>query len=695
MRIRIENPTSRPRHCQWATLTMPVAVPDGTVGVAKAARGGAGLPLVAGARLSERIQLVHVRVDKIGAGETIDAMLDWTSITDQAVPEWAPSDWVAQSRIGIFSVGVRLGDADHVLDLSSTSLVRTCEQGKARRVHHLRGRIPGTMLVVDIWAYLYARQDVIPFEMLVTASDPMTTAVNQRVDHLELVTGEYPRMWTGRRRGVGQPEFVDGLWRTHLTGATNFGDGQSLAFFGSFLVPEPAGRPPHNVAPVADRMRRLRTLAAEYEAPLVAMAHGWDERSWGPLDPRVECPRGWTRRRLHAEVMAVGRRFQKKLGGAGDPWDSCPYGLAKFPGQTGDQQGFGCCKLAQALISCDPVFLHVAAHSVIHSLACRPGNMREEDGSVVRAADHPDLVTLDEVVHYHVSVSPDRLGKTDPALKPEHNGWQGRDNQHHQPLFEIGYYALTGSWMTRLLLETVAERLLSGLTLKPGWSTSSMGAPRAVGRTFLSMAWLEWALGDARMMERAQNRVDECVVPQWAGRNLAGKPVRVLGVEWDSRLPGGRGWRPPFEALGVVGLYLVWKMREHRPSLEIAYHVLKTVVNHGTVLIDDHWHICWGVFYETGEKEGDPLSPAAFWDPNRVQLGGGSWTVWAAAAIRLGPVIAREMGDGALAEKCERIYQDIEAVHGSPSQAEDAWRWAEWVAAGLGKEDNAGFHAEE
>jgi len=668
-RILVANPSPFQRTNQWATCTIPAGRFDpgtplklryGTQGQAKALGG----PL-----LSDHLQLVHILAPKINPFGNVNGRLL------MAAEDEVPEEYVVPKELAEpMPIEMEIIDGDgntFSVDLGGKDY-QVVANDRARMVEFRRRRVEGTDLTAELWLYYYSGQLIVPFELLITSSNPETTRMDYHVQSIDLRCPHFFEVRGLTRRGgesLGD--------KIRLVRETSFGDAQSLAWYGSVLVE------PHPTTDKAEEPAIYTTLGAEKFAPLVAgCVVGWKGK-WGPfgVTPRAPMPA----ETLHPYGQQLASKHFADMESAGDPWDSVPFGQAKRPAQTGDQQGFGVTKMGEYFGLMNPVWLMIAQYSAIHGLACRPIHMREADGSPISVHDHPDLVTWDERTHYHPRVSFDRLGKGEYPEKPDTHGWLGRDNQHHQPLFEIGYYALTGTYMVRQMLEEIGERLLSGLTLRPNWSTTGIEAARAVGRTCLSLAWLDWALGAPRLTTRAVDRIHQVVAEQWPGGKIEpGRTVKVLEAGWDPRLPHTSGWRPPFEALAVVGMLAIDRMRGCPKAREIAAQLLHTIAFHGIRERDGAPWVFWGVHYrlgDHGEEAGLPLDEKLYDDPSFADPGGGSWRIWTAAALKLGIQLADETGDGDLRDRCEWAWKGIDrVVKADKLPAPEAIRYAEWTA---------------
>lgn len=347
---------------------------------------------------------------------------------------------------------------------------------------HMHGRVPGTQCVGEFWAQIYPGSPVVPWELLVVASDPSVPDVYQAITSVvlevagDVVVSPYWPAWRGARQVT--PNVVE------LTRATTMADTQGLAWAGVAIASAAAG------------------AGAALHGPLCAVLSrdGWD-RHWGPFG-RLPDPVPIAESATYVDRLLGWHRDTL---GSGDVWRKPRLGLQPNSGQTGAQDDFAATKLGFAWAG-GPLHILEAYHSALHE-ACRPGHWRDPDGFPVEPWDHPNHVTWDGYTHWHPSVSGDRMGKGSAATPRFAGGYIGPDREHWSNNLLCGTYLLTGSPLLRRIIEKQGRQILSGETIDPRLSTSNAGAPRGVGRTMLAAAWVRRCLDEGELLTRVRERV--------------------------------------------------------------------------------------------------------------------------------------------------------------------------------------------
>lgn len=652
--IEFLNPSKFQRK-QWVTWTSKAANVKSVIGP-----GGDVFPTVKGSNLSKNINKYHTLVTCDG---TTKLQCNTSTLVEDIDFEVHPY----LTGIEQTSIVICVDGQEHrasLLELAAIGMLKIVEQNAAVHVFEIKARVPKSMLIVEMYLYVYSNQAVVPFELQITNSDPSSRELNQPVEYITMSSPFVIVAPTLKSRG-GEGS------TNHITIAreVTIGDAQAVIAYGDLLCAPIGGTSEwFREQPKAklDLLQTANSLLAAQEWPMLGFDTDWS-KCWGPNDCNITIPndlRGDVENRLITYYLG-------RLNTTGNIWDSLPYGQAKVPDDTGDQHGFGMFKLAQVFDSLS--FLELAKYSTIYSGACRPIHRRELDGSIVKSKNHPNWVTWNEDTHYDHVVSPDRLGKGD-GLHNRHD-WAGRDKQHHSPLVEIGYYALSGSYLVKNHIRDMSEKLLATLTLpseKPGWSTNSMGTARAIGRVLRSVSWLDWATDKDELLVRAGKRLRECALIQWAGKYSQG-PVKVLTVYTDDpRGPSGakRFWRPVFEATAVAGLLTYWQRSKDEMSYDLAKVIMQSLIDHGLQWKDGRYTVPWGVVY----KNGRALDEVDWSNPNLIQWGGGAWEHWSTPAYVLGA----KLFPTKLAEQCLTVFKDFEKNFGTTKDPDDLWRWVEW-----------------
>lgn len=664
--IRVQNMAPLAR-ASWTTATVPLGTDhlqgDWTV------RTDPACLAILGAKSSPRTRLLHLFV-ALDPFETRKLHFELASppvVGDEPAPgaDPVPPPPPAANPVlpALPQLRAVVGDTEGLCELVPIDVA----EAAGRIVVHCRARVPGTMLVADAWFYHYPSSRVIPFELLLACSDPRTKAMRQDIDELELLTPAdlVPVLRHAPAHGAAPGRLDAGTWRTRLLERTHFADAQGRAWSGALLLPKGA-----NAVEAA-------SLAAELRGPVYAMAQPelWaSSGAWGPFGvlptahPEAE--------RTFDAHIARAQRFASWAAVPRDPWEPAWLQVAR-PAQTGDQYDFGVTKLAPALATKGggPAHIDEALFRAI-GLARRLGHYREADGSPVLQAAHPDLVFWGQVVHWHPGVSPDRLGK-DPWTQPaDSHGWEGWDREHVSLNGLCGTYLLTGSHLLRELVRSSTESWLLGATTRDGWSTTSRGAPRSVGRTLLAMAWCYACTGDERIPQRMRERIAAC----YGDLLTSDADLLVLGVHGkDGRKLDGkhRFWMPWQEALGVVGLEAAYRVTGDKRFLAIEKRVLRSLTLWGWWRRGDGWTIGDAVAVL---EDGKPLPPEAYGDPSLVKDHSGTdFDLWAAGAARLAVLHFADDPDSDVAQRARAIWG---ALRGSrAARSSDAFdRFGEWAA---------------
>lgn len=705
MRISIQNTSLHPRTA-WATFTMPAGVvPVGDLGYFTSVSPGSTVTseVVAGSEISEKIQLAHAKV-QIGGGALLAGDVCWSGRGSAVVPR---GSWVSSSTFEAQLTVVVSGQSysfvlpplDQVLSqwsIESLDPVMACGRTSFARPD-------GCPVVPIIWAQTFVDADYVRWFLLLTHSDPKGKACSIPLDSVNLSSSvPFSIRWANK---IGAPKISvgsAGTWTAELVSPTDLGDSQSLWWQGSFLFSPTDPSPPITDSDEARRGwaelgARFETLAAEAGAgPLLAITNEWKKRRWGPEGEEMCLPFAISKSLLQQDVHASWVKFQAL--DSENPWIAPRLGQAKEPGRTGDQHGFGAAKALDAILLADPVPLDELEWSAMQGLACRPGHYYTLDGAAVYSRNYlkPRWITWCEVTHYHPDVSQERFGKDNIPTLGDTHGWWGRDAEHHSPLVEVAAFALTANPMMKHLLFHVEQRLFSELTLPSVHgkvATNSMGAARGIGRTFQAAHWIDWALGREPLIRLLRDRFDEILWPTWAKESLdillnpdELPRVRVLQVHVDTRLPKGRGWRPPFEAMGAHGLYLLWQSTGDPRVLAMAYSVIRSIMNYG-LLQGYSPRVLWGVHVPNADDTTEPLPLQSYTkDSDCLQFGGGDWDLWSAPGIWAGVKLARAVGDPILEDQCKQIYTDIRmewsdrfSAQGDKLDVAKFWRWLEWM----------------
>lgn len=476
---------------------------------------------------------------------------------------------------------------------------------------HFRGRAPTSSAVVDLWATLVRGSSIVQIDILLVNSDPTTNAIYEHIRNATLIGlhGVKPFLWWASWRGAKPIDTELGSGYVLLEDQW-IADTQGQAWSGFLaLAADEAGAP-------------------WQFGPVIAMGAEWDGQ-WGPFGPPPAFATS------EAAYVAEIRDWWIKMHTVnGHPWLRADLGLEPNANATGGQHDFGASKLGPAFKpGLGPLHALHAAQAALQE-CCRPGDFREADGRPVAPWEHTNHVTWSHYTHWHRSVSSDRLGKDGQPHPLMSGGWVGKDREHWSSLNLCGAFLLTGNPVLLHRIEVETRLFLSGETIDPRLSTSNMGAPRGVGRTFLSAAWIDCCLAVGKsspeLLEKFRARVFDRM--QIVDRQRQkGFPVSPLGTVNHATIPNEELVSPWQEAQGIIGLRAAQLRFPAIADLcqSILLDVCRTFIEHGWWKDSTGWHLAdyhaW--------NGGQPLEPGAYPGPRAVRREGFEEWSWGAVMI--------------------------------------------------------------
>ncbi len=551
------------------------------------------------------------------------------------------------------------------------SLAEPLEQNALRTVELRHARIGDTGLVAEL-ILARGRGDAHAYlDLAVFFADPTTTALQLPLQELAVeADGMALLVRHAGRLGVDQATTARGS-RVVLLRDTVLGDGQGIRRCGVLLPPLTGSD--GGAATMADRSAQAAAVC-----PLLGATCWTGTDAFGPFGEPAPMP-PWLQGGMLRRTLALRHQaFATSEQPGGDPFAAFPFGLAKFAGQTGDQNDFGVIKLSPVAVSGLPSLLLECEPSVLQE-ACRPTHMFDAAGLPLRAADHPRWIVWSGRTHWHPGVSTDRLGKTVADAPFSTHDWTGRDRQHWS-INHLGAFAqLTGAHWARRELANEVQIYLSGQTTDPQFTTSGADSPRGGGRTELAACWMYLATGDQDLLRRMRERFDLVYWPQWAGRDLVDGQVRTMAIqEPDPRMLLGkcRYWNPWQDAIAACGFAAAFRITGNDHARTLAEELAVTVVRYGFRVNEQE---CIGGIVLRW-LDGAPLSEAQQRDPEYACWAyGTAFTEWSIGAVEIARVVAARRGDAALRERCEQIQRRVRATRQMP---EDGWidRLSEWDA---------------
>ena len=642
-----------------------------------------GFPAWRGEHVGLHSTMFHIYVD-MGPGETLTGNLQPASIQPSAAPQWSLSDWVAQASVGLIPQPVVfVGGEERRCGPVSFQEV---ESNRARKVFHMRARMPGTPLVCDQWIYVYTHQDLVRFEMTLTNSDPRTSELSLLLDGAWLESRQFVDLDYRTAQGMYYPLFQDfdpghptyGGWVQVLTGARYMGRGEQIFLSGSILCQPGEGSPLLPLGYTAggmtipqSPMERYLALLAELNGPVKAVCTDWDGK-WLAFGMVPELPAGATNGGWDdADASAIS--FAGREQSPRDLYVQRPRGLQRSAGSTGSQEDFAASKGGLGVTVGDPRFLHEVGYST-YELFARPFHHREIDGSPILTRNYPGLTTWSQLVHCVTTQHTLGLNCPLPWSWPS-NDWSGMDDEHRSQNNTNMMLALTGSHALRAVFKDLVEIDLAHV---PGHT----GTPRAEGRLHMAWANMLMLLDDpfdrerlyAHTLTRLQNLMNT-----WPGGAFLGdpsRPIRAMHVGSDPtfREPNGN-YVPAIivweHSIAAMGYYAAFRVTGDSRYFLMAREVSRMIVNHCVFQENGDWIAATAIRYLQGAQEGMALPQSSYYTGSPdVHVSLNFWR-WIYPAV----LICRDLHgqeDPVLAARCDQII----AWHGGPVN----WAEAEWWA---------------
>lgn len=700
--IEIKNLSSNYHRQAWVDVTVPGSVLlDGEENFVLEPQGWR---VVKGREIGKLGTLLHVRsmVDKKGS---ISGELKVNLDISHLPAKFRLSNWVADDIVAIIPFPVVATEPEvsfpeeglpsdfHRVDLKEAyDSIKLVESNPALQVYHLRAKVQGTLFTWDCWMYLYADQDVVPFDWVITSFDPQK-GVEQRFNGIFIECGEWVSIEYGYHLGVRTPRNREGKWVVPLMGKGVIGTGQQIGYMGNCHCLPSSGLQHVLGAPDEGSSGRMASLMAAAQGPLVACVGRGDwNGSWLAYGKVPRLP--WNAKGGSGEVLQLvleqeHTRFMGLLSTRGNYFDDRPRGLAKFAGRTGDQEDFGATKGSLTVSTGDPLYIYQAMFAGISS-HMRPIHYLESDGSPIKSEDHPDWHTWTQVTDH-------RLGSDLLGIPQAPSGWVnfgntngyfGADDQHFSHLNEAAAYALCPRFAIRRMIQDRTENFEAGhpVELSGGSLATRLGAPRAAGRTLQTLVndWL--VTGDPKIERIILARFDNAFIPNWLGANVAG-PVKPWGLIRDVRTlldsKGGAVWNWSVWEHGLLAAGLGAAMRhfsDQRPMItEITKQICNTVVSYGMFFDQGRWQLAGNVAWI---DDGQPLQPSDYSlavagkNSGLLTVSNMFWRWVYAAPFFLKEILQAEgistPEDQALVDRCSSILDQNDSA--------DDWRDVEWKA---------------
>lgn len=283
------------------------------------------------------------------------------------------------------------------------------------------------------------------------------------------------------------------------------------------------------------------------------------------------------------------------------PWNTVPKGshydrrnsfglrdhlgviLAKRPGVTGEQPGFGYWKHLDIISQGLGHRLDHDRWAVMHE-ANRPIFWLDADGSWPQKKDHPRFKSWSEKPHWHHGVSPDQFGRIHDAAF--YVGWVGMDEEHIAGSYLKEDFLLRGSFLTYLIIRQKAFMMKT----QGRWT----GTGRALGRMGMA-AWDTYqATGDKELLEDMRHRFLPRIKANFEDLNevkiseVATLPdplrraycTRIINDDPHTGI-AGRGWYVWEDAIAMGGLDKMADLFQDSELALITYVLGASICNHG------------------------------------------------------------------------------------------------------------------
>ncbi len=416
---------------------------------------------------------------------------------------------------------------------------------------HFRART-GRLFATDLWVTWYPDQPGwCHGEALTVASNPAVPDMTDTIGALPLTFGDAIPFIPGGE-AIVPPN-------------TSFGDGQGRAVPITFIW-----------------LRHLRSAmdwsSVGAAANLGVCAVGIDRllADGNPSYSEGFKVRDWTSSRFAESVRLL------------HTWERALVGPSRVSGDTGAQEDQVFVR-GEALLP-GGVGAETIAYLAALKMAGRPCHQLEADGSQVQVLGRTGqrLVFWDGRVHWHLGVSPERMGKPRGLTRSDTNGWNGPDVEHWFYNTLAAGARLTGSPALQHLLAAQARIYKLQWTTEPGWSNSSPFAARATGWEGIMAVHLWRDLEDRNLAEMVRQH--------WLDRlRLVILPALSIREFWDvrvndARLGTGAWWMPWQQAVGAYGLDLASEQFGKTEGRELALRAARVVLRDAYVLgADGRW----------------------------------------------------------------------------------------------------------
>lgn len=490
-------------------------------------------------------------------------------------------------------------------------------------------------MMTNIWLDIMAQQDVVPFKLMGTWSDPANSSWGPITVDSIVIQSRCPFVihWASEK-GISNPVYnaTTKLYTTTILTSQTFIDGQSYEVEGALLcVPYAYNWTVDSTIPLS----RNSTLSAFYLGSStyggVGEVNGmckelnvngdWDV--WGripetPTSPNVY----WQATNYNRSPFSVTGMYGLRN-----------YGNLKDPGSAGDQEDFGQTKGYLATVSGDPTWiLLMKGGGLTH--AYRPVSHYDTNGKMATYSNHPGAMCYKSQIWgqpgYGIT---DYLGKT-AGTNPGDGGagttWKFISEQHMSRNNLCTYYAITGDRLAEQILKHFTENelwMVPGLQYNPGaytsdstqrYATADNGrwtAEREIGRNLLAACRAYKLMNEVyrpKILSFITSRLNHYYNYIWRGRLVSPEKqwmtadslffktasTYVSATNGDDRV---WAWHPFESTILAFGMYACYKITGDPSALRIAQNKCKMAVSAGIYsATDGSFHSPVFLRYRTG-----------------------------------------------------------------------------------------------
>ena len=559
------------------------------------------------------------------------------STTDETPAAYSLHPRLERYLLGL-RVELRIGEDASVPLVLSTDIRKLPDRSGhlvwACRTFHRRGP-----LWAELTAEVPARLPMIRFWLQWGYSSPGDPRLQYPAEKLELaITGAASRIRFADRKVLSQTP--GGVYRLLDADASiTIAEGQSQMVAGVMMF----GGREELAPPSADPGEALdnTTLEAVAEMDVLSIADWRGSGAYGPFGVVPAAPTWMTDARKDIQVRALAEWPGKPRG----MWDDSGHLCTQNPSITGAQQGFGVTRLGFDARAFSPLrFLGVQRSC--YQEACRPGGLREDDGTIANDRNRPGVVLNSGFIHYRGKGT---FGKDMTLPSRGVENWRGYDREHYMLLALLEYAMLTGDAGATRLVEIETEKWLFSNPMVPKGTTHHLlGVERATGRVAHTGAWM-WLLSHrADVAARLRFVVDRCV---------SEPPIRIRPKRANDDWPYLVHWEA---ALAAKGLFAVHGALGYEAALQRALSISEALAE---AAVRPDATRPWAWWYVSSATSDAHIGDAPSFGTS----------MWALPAIELGIMHAPD-ATAAWVARSKEIFSSWIERHGSGWDELQNWR---------------------